>query len=124
MLEATDALAELGLDVDDFGGGTVLLSSYPALLGRRPPHEILAGVVDYLRGQGPAADAGGAARRPAGDDGVQGGGEGRRPAHARRRSRTCCTCGELAEDSHHCPHGRPTSLLFSRQELDRQFRRI
>jgi DNA mismatch repair protein MutL len=30
----------------------------------------------------------------------------------------------MAEDSHHCPHGRPTSLLFSRQELDKQFRRI
>jgi DNA mismatch repair protein MutL len=30
---------------------------------------------------------------------------------------------QLADDSHHCPHGRPTSLLFSRQELDRQFRR-
>jgi DNA mismatch repair protein MutL len=31
---------------------------------------------------------------------------------------------QLAEDSHHCPHGRPTSLVFSRKELDRQFRRI
>ena len=30
---------------------------------------------------------------------------------------------ELADNTHHCPHGRPTSLLFSRQELDRQFRR-
>jgi DNA mismatch repair protein MutL len=29
----------------------------------------------------------------------------------------------MAEDSHHCPHGRPTSLLFSRAELDKQFRR-
>jgi DNA mismatch repair protein MutL len=29
----------------------------------------------------------------------------------------------LAEDAHHCPHGRPTSLLFTRQDLDRQFRR-
>ena len=29
-----------------------------------------------------------------------------------------------AEDSHHCPHGRPTSLVFSRQELDKQFKRI
>jgi DNA mismatch repair protein MutL len=26
-------------------------------------------------------------------------------------------------ESHHCPHGRPTSLTLSRQELDRQFRR-
>jgi DNA mismatch repair protein MutL len=30
----------------------------------------------------------------------------------------------LAQDTHHCPHGRPTALLFSRQELDRQFKRI
>jgi DNA mismatch repair protein MutL len=30
---------------------------------------------------------------------------------------------ELADDAHHCPHGRPTALLFSRQELERQFRR-
>ena len=29
----------------------------------------------------------------------------------------------LAQDAHHCPHGRPSSLLFTRQELDRQFRR-
>ena len=31
---------------------------------------------------------------------------------------------QLADDTHHCPHGRPTALLFSRQELDRQFRRV
>jgi DNA mismatch repair protein MutL len=30
---------------------------------------------------------------------------------------------EGVEDSHHCPHGRPTTLKLSRQELDRQFRR-
>jgi DNA mismatch repair protein MutL len=30
----------------------------------------------------------------------------------------------LAEDSHHCPHGRPTSLVFTREDLDRQFQRI
>jgi DNA mismatch repair protein MutL len=30
----------------------------------------------------------------------------------------------LAQDTHHCPHGRPTALYFSREELDRQFMRI
>jgi DNA mismatch repair ATPase MutL len=30
---------------------------------------------------------------------------------------------ELARDSHHCPHGRPTSLLFTLAELGKQFRR-
>ena len=30
----------------------------------------------------------------------------------------------LAHDHHHCPHGRPTALVFTRQQLDRQFKRI
>ena len=29
----------------------------------------------------------------------------------------------LAQDTHHCPHGRPTALFFSREELDKQFKR-
>ncbi len=28
------------------------------------------------------------------------------------------------QDAHHCPHGRPTALVFSRDELDRRFKRI
>jgi DNA mismatch repair protein MutL len=31
---------------------------------------------------------------------------------------------EMAENSHHCPHGRPTTLQFSRQELEKQFKRV
>ncbi len=30
----------------------------------------------------------------------------------------------LVDDSHHCPHGRPTALVFTREELDKQFKRI
>src|SRR5262249_14090203 len=44
-LEQREALAELGLGVEDFGGGTVLLTSYPAMLGRRAPQAILKAVV-------------------------------------------------------------------------------
>ena len=29
-----------------------------------------------------------------------------------------------ADHSHHCPHGRPTSLLFTLHDLERQFRRV
>src|SRR5262249_52355366 len=47
-LEQREALAELGLGVDHFGGGTVLLTSYPAILGKRAPRAILKAVVDHL----------------------------------------------------------------------------
>ncbi|HHK41385.1 MAG TPA: DNA mismatch repair protein MutL, partial [Planctomycetaceae bacterium] len=29
----------------------------------------------------------------------------------------------LCQDAHHCPHGRPTALVFTREELDRRFQR-
>jgi DNA mismatch repair protein MutL len=122
VLEAADALHELGLEVSDFGGNTVLLASYPTLLGRRPPHEIFRGVVDHLVTQ----------ERPPTRDAL---------LHNLTATMACKAAvkagdklspeevayllhlRQLAEDSHHCPHGRPTSLVFSRQELDKQFRR-
>jgi len=30
----------------------------------------------------------------------------------------------LIAEAHHCPHGRPTAVVFSREELDKQFKRI
>src|SRR5947209_16848827 len=50
-LEHQQALAELGLDVEDFGSGTLLLHSYPAMLGGRSPRDLLQGVVDHLCGK-------------------------------------------------------------------------
>src|SRR5579872_759322 len=48
VLEVREVLTELGLGVEDFGGDTVIVTSYPSLLGRRSPSAILMAVVDYL----------------------------------------------------------------------------
>lgn len=123
VLEAADALHELGLEVSDFGGNTVLLSSYPTLLGRKPPHEIFQGVVDYLLTK----------ERPPTKDAMLHDLMATMACKAAVKAGDRLTSEEIAyllhlrqmaEDSHHCPHGRPTSLLFSRHELDKQFRRI
>jgi DNA mismatch repair protein MutL len=122
-LEQRDALAELGLGIEDFGGGTVLLTSYPAILGKQPPQTILRAVVDYL-----IAKERMPVRAQVLNDLLS-----LMACHAAVKAGDRLTADEIASlvaqrhlvhDPHHCPHGRPTSLLLSRQELDRQFRRI
>lgn len=123
VLEAKVELLQLGLEVEDFGGGTVLLASYPALLGRISPVEIFKSAVDSLmsRERTPSkeqmlhhllATMACKAAVKAGD-----------PLTPEEITHLM-TLRELAEDSHHCPHGRPTSLTFSKHELEKQFRRV
>ena len=122
-LEQRDALAELGLGIEDFGGGTLLLTSYPAILGKQPPQTILRAIVDYLL----------ARDRVPGREQILNDLLSLMACHAAVKAGDRLTADEIAalvtqrhlvHDPHHCPHGRPTSLLLSRQELDRQFRRI
>jgi DNA mismatch repair protein MutL len=122
VLEVRTQLSELGLEVEDFGGGTVAVSSYPALLERVPVGQIFQSVVDVLatKDRPPTreqlldrllATMACKAAVKAGDRLT--------PEEIDHLMRLRPT----ADDSHHCPHGRPTSLVFSRQELDKQFRR-
>jgi DNA mismatch repair protein MutL len=122
-LEHRSALAELGVGVEDFGGGTLLLTSYPALLGDRSPQAILRAVVDHLA----------ATERPPSREQLLGNLLSLMACHAAVKAGDRLTPEQiaalvaqrdLAQDAHHCPHGRPTALLFSRHELERQFRRI
>ena len=123
VLEQREALAELGLEVEDFGGGTLRLNSYPALLGRQSPKAVLQAVVDYVlcKERVPCREqllhdllslmACHAAVR-AGDRLTP---EAIAALLAQR---------EVAQNSHHCPHGRPTSIRFSRHDLERHFKRV
>ena len=123
VLGQCSALSELGLEVSEFGGGTVLLRSYPSVLGRRTPQGVLRAVVDYLL----------AGERPPTREALLNDLLSLMACHAAVRAGDRLTPEEiaalleqrhLARDSHHCPHGRPTSLLFTRRDLDRQFRRV
>jgi DNA mismatch repair protein MutL len=123
ILEHRQELGELGLGVEDFGGNTVIITRYPALLGRRSPAEILKRVVDHLMSKD---------RLPTREQ-LLSDLMSLMACHAAVRSGDPLTPEKIAalvemrhlsNDTHHCPHGRPTALLFTRHELDRQFRRI
>ena len=121
--EHAAALAQAGMRVEPFGGSTVIVSSKPVLAGDAPARELVREVLDRLAA---AASAGGSAALlvdevlhgmackaaiKAGDPLSQ------TEVDALVRDRG------LVPESHHCPHGRPTSLTLSRRDLDRQFRR-
>jgi DNA mismatch repair protein MutL len=121
-LEYRQVLAELGLEVEEFGTGTLLLRSYPLLLQRCSPQTILRTVVDYLvskeRAPTPEQLLHDLLSRLACHAAVRAG----EPLTAEEIAALVAQ-RELADNTHHCPHGRPTALLFTREDLERQFRR-
>jgi len=123
VLEQAELLGQIGITVEPFGGDTVLVSSYPAMLANHNPAEMLKGVIDKLMGEAKNLD-----RRDVLDEllhmisckaAVKAGDK-----LSPEEITALLEHRELCQDSHHCPHGRPTALTFSREELDKKFKRI
>jgi DNA mismatch repair protein MutL len=122
-LEHSALLAQLGVEVRPFGGETVLVSSYPAMLANLSPVEVLRELVEKLLAGGRQPEA-----RDLLDDllhmiackAAVKFGDRLTPAEVD----ALLAQRHLAQDQHHCPHGRPTALVFTREDLDRQFKRI
>ena len=122
VAEHAAALAGAGMHIEPFGGSTVIVTSKPALAGNAPAAAIVREVVDRLASAAAGADTAmlvdevlhGLACRAA----IKAGDRlSQAEVDALVRDR------RVVRDSHHCPHGRPTSLTLSRQDLDHQFRR-
>ena len=123
VLDAADTLARIGIAVEPFGGDTVLVSSYPAMLANHNPADMLKSVVEKI-----VDEAGTPEERDVIDEllhmisckaAVKAG-----DRLSPEEITSLLEHRELCQDAHHCPHGRPTSLVFSRQELDKRFKRI
>ena len=122
VMENRDLLEEIGLTVEPFGGETVSITGYPALFQQVDPVEILRSALDrLLEGKGKLAkyDIIESMLHSMACKAAVKAGDPLEPAEidALLEQR------ELVNDAHHCPHGRPTALVFTREELDKQFRR-
>jgi DNA mismatch repair protein MutL len=122
-LQNQDLLAELGMKIEPFGGETILVVGYPAMLANINPVELLRDLLDRLLSDGKQPD-----RRDLLDDLLH-----TIACKAAIKAGDRLTPDEitalldqrhLVDDAHHCPHGRPTALIFTREELDRQFKRM
>ena len=123
VLDHSDLLDQLGLVVEPFGGDTVLVSSYPAMLANHNPAEMLKGMIELLMDDGRQID-----QRDLVDELLH-----MISCKAAVKAGDKLTPEEIndliehrnyCQDAHHCPHGRPTALVFSREELDKRFKRV
>ena len=122
VIEAQELLAELGLDVEPFGGDSIVIGSYPAILGNVSAESVLRRITETLVAGDRPPD-----RRDLLDEilhmmackaAVKAG-----DRLAQEEVEALLAQRHLCHDAHHCPHGRPTALVFTREELDRRFQR-
>lgn len=122
LLDHAATLASAGVVVEEFGPRVVLLRAYPAMLRRLAPKELLQDIVKHLERSDRAPDAAMVLEKllhmlackaavKAGDP------------LTREEISDLLAQRHLVDDSHHCPHGRPTVLKLSLADLEKQFRR-
>jgi DNA mismatch repair protein MutL len=122
LIEHSELLGKLGLEIETFGGDTVLVRSLPAMLRHVNPGRLVRDLAEHLRTQ----------PLPPSRDGVLGelmhmiackgavkAGQPLSPPEIEE----LLARGHLAANSHHCPHGRPTALVFTKTDLEKQFGR-
>lgn len=121
-LEHQGTLEQLGISIEPFGGDCILISSYPAMLANINPGDILRQIVEKLQSDGATPQS-----RDLIDSLLH-----MIACKAAIKAGDRLTPDEITslleqryayQDTHHCPHGRPTALHFSRQELDKMFKR-
>jgi DNA mismatch repair protein MutL len=121
-LGAKDTLAQLGIEIEPFGGDTVLVSTYPAMLANFDPSEVLRQLAEQILSS---------EKKPERQDmldemlhmisckaAIKAG-----DRLAPEEISALLEQRDLYKDTHHCPHGRPTALVFTREELDKRFKR-
>ncbi|MEM6331559.1 MAG: DNA mismatch repair endonuclease MutL, partial [Planctomycetota bacterium] len=104
-------LGRLGVEVEPFGGDTVLVSSYPAMLANLPPAEVLRDLIEKLLAGGKQPEA-----RDVLDDLLHSVSCKAAVKYGDRLTpeeiESLLADRHVTQNHHHCPHGRPTALLF------------
>lgn len=116
-----DLLGKLGIEVVPFGPGTYAVQAFPTLLQKADPVDFIQQLVDVLeenRELGPDRVLDAVLSMAACKAAIK--------AHqslGRAEIEQLLADGRTAESSERCPHGRPTTLRFTLQELSKQFLR-
>ena len=122
-LDAKETLARIGMEIEDFGGETILVHSYPAMLKKTSPGDMLRTILESLMGAGKQPDAKDLLNHLLSTIACKAAVKAGDPLTPEEIV-SLLEQKDLYHETHHCPHGRPTALFFSRDELDRMFGRL
>lgn len=123
LAENSELLDRFGLGIEDFGQGTVVVTKYPVMLARADLAQLVRDIVEHLDGAGQTVT-----RRDILDEllhmmsckaAIKAG-----QRLSPEEIESLLAQRHLVDDAHHCPHGRPTALVLTRSDLDRQFGRL
>ena len=123
LTEHRELLAQLGFPIEPFGGQTVLVTGYPSIFRSADHTALVRDLAERLLEAGARPS-----RRDILDSllhmmsckaAIK---SGQRLSPEEMQS--LLAARHLCTDAHHCPHGRPTALSLSREDLDRQFGRL
>lgn len=121
-LEHRETLASLGLKIEPFGGETILVTSYPSFLANVKPEELLRTVIERIMTQEKSPSlvelTDGLLETMACKAAIKAGD----PLSPEEIDSLLAERAK-APDEHHCPHGRPSVLVFPCDELDKRFKR-
>jgi len=122
-LEHCELFEQLGMRIEPFGGDTLLISGYPAMLANMRPTEVLHALLEPIlsgdRSPGHRDLLDDLLHTIACKAAIKAG-----DRLAPEEVTALLQQRHLIDDPHHCPHGRPTAVIFSQAELDKQFKRV
>ncbi len=122
-IEANGELIEkLGIELEAFGPHTMAIQAFPAILGKVDIGQFVTDMLDKMGDKTLAPDAEGLVHEildmAACKAAIKAG-----QALTYEEMRQLVADKETVERSSRCPHGRPTTIVFSMGELEKQFKR-
>ena len=121
-LENCDLFEKFGVSIESFGGRTISISSYPAILEKLGPRDIFLTLLAVLSKKGKETERADLLEEMMHQSSCKAAVKGGDYIDRDQIAELLKLAREEARTDH-CPHGRPTTLLFSLQELDRLFKR-
>jgi DNA mismatch repair protein MutL len=122
VMALAEELGRFGMAIEAFGERTVIVRSFPQVLGRFEGRGFFEALLDELEGPQGAQKVDGRLEkivRLMACRGAVKAGKRLSPEQMRHLLEARADAGPTDT----CPHGRPTTILLSREELERQFRR-